>query len=83
MSRDEPLRTVFMPALVVLLRAAEQEKNAPLTEAEVLAIRDDAVCMTVPLSIASGLEGARGYPDISPEDCWREWLSVRERTAAE
>lgn len=84
MSRDEdPLCSVFMPALVVILHAAEQEKGSPLTEAEVLAIRDDAVGMTVPLSVAKDLERSRGYPDISPENCWHEWLSVREQIAAE
>lgn len=84
MTHDEdPLCFVFMPALVVILHAAEKEKGAPLTEAEVLAIRDDAVCMTVPLSVANDLERSRGYSDISPEDCWDEWLSVREQIAAE
>ena len=83
MSHDEPLRAVFMPALLAVLRAAEQEKNAPLTEAEVLAVRDNAVCMTVPLSVAHGLDRSRGYPDISPEDCWKEWRSFREQITAE
>ena len=84
MSHDEdPLCAVFMPALVVILHAAEQEKGEPLTEAEVLSIRDDAVCMTVPLSVADDLERSRGYSDIPPADCWHAWLSVREQIAAE
>lgn len=84
MSHDEgPLCSVFMPALVAILHAAEQEKGAPLTEAEVLAIRDNAVCMTVPLSVANDLERSRGYSDISPEDCWHGWLSARGHIAVE
>ncbi|SNR29151.1 hypothetical protein [Actinomadura mexicana] len=84
MSHDEdPLCVVFMPALVVVLHAAEQEKGAPLTEAEVLALRDNATCMTVPLSVASDLERSRGYADIPPENLWPEWLSVREQITAE
>ena len=74
---NDPLCLVHVPALVVLLKAAEDRKGSPLTEAEVVQIRDDATCIALPLSAAFALEDERGYPDIVPEDCWEEWQRVR------
>ena len=49
---DDPLCLVFIPALVTILLNVERKTGRPLTEAEVIAIRDKAVCMTMP-----GFEG--------------------------
>lgn len=76
MSSDQ-LCLVFVPALVVVLRAMEEKNGTPLTEAQVCDIRDRAVCITVPFSTALAMEDARGYPDIVAEDCWKEWQRVR------
>ena len=67
----------FSPPLVVLLLSAERAAGRPLTEAEVLEIRDGATCMAVPRSVADAMETSRGYPDIDPEDCWAQWQQVR------
>jgi hypothetical protein len=80
---DEELTLVFTPPLVAVLLAAEREKGAPLTEAEVLAVRDDAVTMTVPASVLGQLQRSRGYTDLDPDDCWRQWRAVREQLATE
>lgn len=77
MPDDPQLVVVFVPALVAILHHEETEKGAPLTEAEVLAIRDKAVCMTVPVSVAAAMEASRGYSDIVAEDAWNEWQAVR------
>ena len=66
-----------MPSLVCLLKAAEDCKGAPLSETEVLEIRDNATATAVPFSAAYALEKERGYEDIVPEECWTEWQRVR------
>jgi len=76
LSKD-PLCLICIPALVTLLKAAEDRKGSPLSEAEVLEIRDNATAMAVPFSVAFALEKDRGYEDIAPEECWEEWLRVR------
>ncbi|NTY90424.1 hypothetical protein [Pseudomonas putida] len=73
----DPLCLIFIPALITLLKAAEDRKGSPLSEAEVLEIRDNATAMAVPFSAAFALEKERGYEDIVPEECWKEWLRVR------
>ena len=74
---EEPLVPVFIPALVALLLNAEQRKGEPLTEQEVLAVRGSGACIMLPLSERDLLFEKRGYDDIDPEDCWRQWLAVR------
>lgn len=76
MSTD-PLCLIFVPALVALLKAAEERKGSPLSEPEVLEIRDNATAMAVPFSAAFAMEEERGYRDIVPEECWKEWQRVR------
>jgi len=73
----DPLCLVFIPTLVSLLKAAEDCKGTPLSEEEVLEIRDNATATAVPFSAAVALEKERGYEDIVPEECWNEWQRVR------
>nr|WP_063572520.1 hypothetical protein [Luteibacter rhizovicinus] len=68
---------VFIPALVTLLYKAEATLGEPLTEAQVLAIRDGASCAALPYDLAKAGEEARGYPDIVAEDAWNEWQRAR------
>lgn len=75
----DPLVPVPVPALVVLLLAREREKGTPLTETEVLEVRDNCVCMMLPLSMKIANETERGYRDIDPEDCWQAWRAFREQ----
>jgi hypothetical protein len=77
MAADEPLVAVFMPALVEVLAHEEANKGEPLTEEEVLAIRDQAVSITLKYSQAQAMESKRGYPDIDPDNVWKEWQAVR------
>ncbi|WP_371315590.1 hypothetical protein [Pseudomonas gingeri] len=63
---------------MAVLRAAEERKRSPLTEAEVCNIRDQAVCITLPFSVTLDMEKERGYPDIASENCWSEWKKARE-----
>ncbi|WP_330212117.1 hypothetical protein [Pseudomonas sp. Z18(2022)] len=75
----DPLCLVFVPALVAVLTAAEDRKGSPLTEAEVCDIRDRAVCITLPFSVALDMERQRGYPDLIAENCWSEWQNYKGR----
>lgn len=74
---EKPLEIVFIPALAPLLVRAEKLKGAPLSEAEVLRIRDDAACVVVPPAQKEALEQKRGYRDLDPENCWAEWGELR------
>jgi len=79
----EPLCLVIIPALVAILLNAEQEKGSALTEAEVIAIRDNAECIAMPASVAVEVEAQRGYPDIVAEAAWVEWQRVRTELGQE
>ncbi|ROR95808.1 hypothetical protein EDD28_0370 [Salana multivorans] len=70
---DDGLVPVFMPPLVVLLQAAETAKGLPLSRDEVLAIRDDGVCVMLRRSAARAMSEARGYADLDPGACWEQW----------
>ena len=72
-----PLVPVFMPALVVLLTAAENKKGAPLTQSEVGALRDKAVCMMMKPRDVQAMERSRGYADIEPERAFEAWQRLR------
>ena len=74
---DEPLVPVFIPALVALLRFAEDKKGSPLSEEEVLEIRDDGTCVAMSVADAAAMAEARGYDDLDPEYCWEQWQQVR------
>jgi hypothetical protein len=76
---DDPKCIVFNPPLLALLYKAEQTMGVPLTEAQVLAVRDHATYVVLPYSVAAAGEKARGYPDIVAENCWAEWQAVRKR----
>lgn len=76
---DDDVIPVFVPALVALLIRAEELNGAPLTRNQVVAIRDNANCMMVPLSAIASLDEERGYADIDPERCWEDWQSVRAK----
>jgi len=68
---------VCVPSLVSVLARHEQEKGAPLTENEVLDIRNGAAAIALPADVAEGLDIKRGYKDIGFENCWEEWKQIR------
>jgi hypothetical protein len=67
-----------MPSLVATLLNKERAKGSPLTEAEVIGIRDNCPSVAVPRDIVPKIEERRGYLDIDPENCWQEWQVARE-----
>lgn len=52
---------VPVPSLVSTLLRAERDKGSPLTEAEVLAIRDKCPCIKMPVDVAAKVAAGRGY----------------------
>ncbi|RIV83882.1 hypothetical protein [Aurantiacibacter zhengii] len=74
---EEPLDIIPVPALVAVLLHAEREKGAPLEEAEVLHIRDNAECIAAPRSAHIAMVQERGYDDLDPENIWEEWRAFR------
>lgn len=79
MTSDDDKVVTFIPALILLLKNAEDGKGAPLTENEVLTIRDGATCLMMTRSQAEAMDASRGYPDLDPEDAWAQWQVVREQ----
>jgi hypothetical protein len=79
---DEPLVPFFVHSLAFHLGLAEQRKGAPLTEEEVLRVRDGALCVMVTAEQARAMIEARrridpGYRHVDPENCWAEWQQLR------
>lgn len=74
---------VFLNPLVMLLSAREEAKGAALTEAEVLQVRDSAMCTRMPLSQAekfyAALDAQMPIPRLNPERIWEEWQAYRNR----
>jgi hypothetical protein len=77
--RSGELVPLFIPALVAILAHREAKKGTPLTEEEVLEIRDKATCVMVPASTIPAMVATRGYEDVDPENCWAQWQEVRVR----
>lgn len=77
MADDQPLVPIFMPALAPLMIEAEEIKGSPLTEAEVLRIRDEALSVMTPRDVARAVAESRGYEDLDPENCWADWQALR------
>lgn len=77
MSQDDNLIIYPIPSPVATLLNREKAKGAPLTEEEVMAIRDDAPSVALPRDEAAKVDESRGYLDISLENCWVEWQRAR------
>lgn len=76
-SEDDDVVIAFIPALAAILLRAEHLKGEPLTEEQVLAVRDNAICATMSRTAALALDEQRGYSDIDPDNCWAEWQQLR------
>ena len=65
------------PSLVATLLNREKAKGSPLTEEEVIQIRDSCPAIALTREDARRVDESRGYLDIDPENCWEEWQRVR------
>ena len=82
MNEDDTILCI-VPSLVAQLLRAEQDKGAPLTEEEVLRIRDESDCIAMPTHAHRAVVEERGYEDIDPERCWEQWQEIADDLAAE
>jgi hypothetical protein len=80
-AEEDDLVIEFVPTLIAVLLAAERLKGDPLTEEEVLDIRDGATCIRSPKSLAEAMAEERGYRDLDPERCWEQWQAARTALA--
>jgi hypothetical protein len=72
----DPIPTI-VPSLVAMLLAAERDKGAALTEAEVDRLVDEAAAIAMSAKDVRALERSRGYADIEPRRAWAQWQLVR------
>ena len=77
MSDSDNLVIYPVPSLVATLLNRERAKGNPLTEEEVIQIRDACPSIAMRHETARAMDEERGYKDIDPENCWEEWLAAR------
>jgi hypothetical protein len=78
MSDSEELVIFPVPSLVAVLLNREQAKGSPLTQEEVIQIRDACPAIALRPEAVRKMEERRGYKDIDPENCWKEWQQARK-----
>jgi acyl carrier protein len=73
----------IVPSLAAVLALSEADAGRPLTQSEVLAIRDRSPAIALPLSVIEEMAESRGYSDIAPEHCWEQWQEMRKELQKE
>ncbi len=68
---------VFMPSLAALLGHAEELAGTPLTEEQVVRIRDAAVVVLTRPQPAAAVEARRGYAEVDATRPWESWQALR------
>lgn len=69
----EDIVIVFIPSLGETLEHAQQLKGSPLTESEILKIRDTSQCIAMERADAIKGREELGFIDVDPENCWTDW----------
>ncbi len=68
---------MFNPPLVAMLIRAEELKEAPLKESEVIKIMNTAPYMMVTEDVAKLTAEQRGYEDVDINDVWNSWQAIK------
>ena len=68
---------IFVPSLIAILLEGEEVKGDCLTREEAENIRDRSYSILMPESMLDVIKDNRGYQDISPENCWEEYMEIR------
>jgi hypothetical protein len=77
MPQRERLIIVPIPSVVATLLRAERQKGTPLTESEVIAIRDSCPSSVLSEQVAAEVIAKRGYDDVDLENTWESWQAIR------
>jgi hypothetical protein len=77
MPDDSKLIPVFVWPLATLLAAKEKKKGSPLDASEVVALRDRATCIMMPVAEAARMDASRGFRDVNPKSAWADWHRLR------
>ena len=77
----EDLVPVYVPSLYELLLIAEQKKGSPLTESEVVSLRDTATVVMMHRTAAEAVCRNRAVVDIDADHVWAEWQQRRQQSA--
>jgi hypothetical protein len=79
----EPEVPVFLNPLAMLLAGRERQKGSPLTETEVLEVRDSTLCTPMPISKAETyyreIYSKSPIPWLEPSNLWSEWQAIRDK----
>jgi hypothetical protein len=68
---------LFIPSLAALLARAEELKGSPLTEEQVIRIRDASQVIVSPPQPTAAVEQRREYADVDPANPWESWQAIR------
>ena|SRR5262245_33286844 len=71
------LAVLFIPSLAALLARAEELKGSPLTEEQVIRVRDAAQAVVTRADAAAATVEQRGYPEVDPLKPWESWQAIR------
>ena len=80
---DQTKVKVYLNPLHAMLHAAEKQKGAPLTEAEVLHVRDTTVAVEMTEEQAerfyASLDAQVEVHRMNPDRIWEEWQEIRDQ----
>jgi hypothetical protein len=71
------LAILFIPSLAALLTRAEELKGSPLTEEQVVLIRDASQAVVTHADAAAATVQQRGYAEVDPHRPWESWQAIR------
>src|SRR5262249_13750296 len=71
------LAILFMPSLAALLTRAEELKGSPLTQEQVIRVRDAALAVVTPADVAAATVEQRGYAEVDAIRPWESWRALR------
>jgi hypothetical protein len=71
------LAVIFMPSLAALLAEAERITGSPLTEEQVVRIRDKALVVVAPADAVAATVQQRGYAEVDAANPWESWQAIR------
>lgn len=79
--KNDKLNYVFIPSLFSLIINEQNKKGRPLNLDELEFIRDNAICIALPVNEIQKLIESRRYNDINPENLWVEYIEYLNKNS--